>query len=272
MKTSTKIRNLPNLVVTILLLSFSFNGSVFANEEESNGNELFKLFKEYITQIKAKEIKGAELESAKAFIEVASLVIGRNKNYGNNPSETIRLVQEAADMNIGCAQYALSTFYGGVKLKNPNTDEEVDYFKKNKEEELKWLKKAAHSECGQAHRALGIKYREGLIVTANYKESAYWFKEAALRGYADAMLITSINYVTGNGFKKDKVLSLAWITLCLKHVENDPELLAEAKKLKSELEEELKKHSVAKAQNESAKIDKKIFQHMKQISKSGARK
>jgi hypothetical protein len=262
-----KKRGLLDIVGNIFFLTLLIVNVTFANGEFATKSDAFLMFKEEVAKLKTKKKRGADLESSEAFVQIFSMVLAKNKNFGSNPGEVIQLVREAADMNIGCAQFALSTFYQGLKFKNPNTGEEEIYLEQDKDEEFKWLKKAAASECSEAHKSLGVKYHEGKIVPANYKKSAYWTREAALRGHGDSMLLTSINYEMGKGLKKDLVLSLSWATLSLKYIQNDHKLATSAKEIKSELEQKLKMPSIIIAQREAEDLDKKIQFYLKRLSK-----
>lgn len=104
------------------------------------------------------------------------------------------------------AQYELSCCY----------DSSAYGVERNKEEELKWLLKAANQDHAEAQYVLGLiyKYNDSKTVKEkNPKEAVRWFRAAAQNGYPEAQCSLAECYETGyGGLPQNMTEAFLWYT------------------------------------------------------------
>ena len=88
----------------------------------------------------------------------------------------------------------------------------------DKQEALKWYKRAAEGGQPDAENELGVHYQDGDGVEQSYVQAAYWFRKAAehvpnLGGAGQGRNNLGILYEQGNGVPKDYVEAYMWFSL-----------------------------------------------------------
>lgn len=82
--------------------------------------------------------------------------------------------------------------------------------RKNNEEGMLWLRKAADNGDAEAQAHLGELYFEGKLLPKDEKMSADWFLKSALQGYSEAQYIVGGLYNLGIGVTQDDLKSYEW--------------------------------------------------------------
>jgi TPR repeat protein len=75
------------------------------------------------------------------------------------------------------------------------------------------LRKRAEAGDPKAQNDLGVAYRVGDGVLRNKQEAVRWYRKAALQAYPDGLFNLGISYYNGDGVATDEVLSYAWLQL-----------------------------------------------------------
>src|SRR6266852_2536207 len=88
----------------------------------------------------------------------------------------------------------------------------------DKQEALKWYRRAAEGDQPDAENELGVRYQDGDSVEQSYVEAAYWFRKAAehvpnLGGAGQGRNNLGLLYADGNGVPKDYVNAYMWFSL-----------------------------------------------------------
>lgn len=80
----------------------------------------------------------------------------------------------------------------------------------NKEEAVKWFRKAAEQGNAEAQYHLGECYYDGEGVEQDIEEAVEWYREAAEQGYAPAQYMLGLCYYDGEGTGKDEEEAVKW--------------------------------------------------------------
>jgi len=80
----------------------------------------------------------------------------------------------------------------------------------DREEALKWIRKAATHGHARAQDILGSTYRRGDGVAQDYEEAVNWYRKAAEQGYARAQNNLAVFYANGFGLPKDFKEAAKW--------------------------------------------------------------
>ena len=88
----------------------------------------------------------------------------------------------------------------------------------DKQEALKWYKRAAEGDLPDAENELGVRYLDGDGVEQNYVQAAHWFRKAAehvpdLGGAGQGRNNLGNLYEEGHGVPKDCVQAYMWFSL-----------------------------------------------------------
>ena len=150
--------------------------------------------------------------------------------------------QKAAKQGYAKAQFQLALMY-----------EDGEGVGENKELAVYWCRKAAEQEYADAQVKLGSMYMIGYWVDKDFKEAISWYKKAADRGNALGQLSVGYMYARGNGVLKNEIEGLAWYYLARSNGER--KLTVD---LISNLERELGKNGVFKAQQREKEIENRI--------------
>ena len=100
----------------------------------------------------------------------------------------------------------------------------------------------------------GVLYNDGLGTPKNFKKAFYWFKQAASRGHALAMVRLVLAYQNGQGTSKDETKALEWLQKAV-NLNNPEAQVLMAKKImqgsdkKTELDKGIKLLKSAAKQN-----------------------
>lgn len=129
---------------------------------------------------------------------ICSLVVldGAAAQTGNVDEKEMRLWADRGDPD---AQFEL-----GLRLV---TGEGV---KKNEQEGVAFIRKAADQNHLRAQHVLGSLYEEGLGVEVDLPKAVEWYRKAANYGFAMAQHSLGILYDTGKGVEKDPKESAQW--------------------------------------------------------------
>ena len=82
----------------------------------------------------------------------------------------------------------------------------------NKQEAIKWYRKASLYGLGEAQMRLGHLYLNGAGSGRNLPAGIYWLERAANQKYGYAQYTLGILYMGGQGLAKDYVQAYAWLT------------------------------------------------------------
>ena len=151
-------------------------------------------------------------------------------------------LQAKAEQGDAAAQYELGECYMyalGVKL--------------DRQEAVKWCRKAAEQGYAPAQDRLGHWYGLGEGVEMDEVESYKWYRKAAEQGYAPAQYELGKCYWCGAGVEKDLIQAARW--LC-KALEQDDDI--ESWYIPDEIKEELRQAAEkgdAEAQAELRKLE-----------------
>ena len=88
----------------------------------------------------------------------------------------------------------------------------------DKQEAIKWYRRAAKGDLPDAENELGVRYQDGDGVEQNYVQAAHWFRKAAehvpnLGGAGQGRNNLGNLYAEGNGAPKDYVQAYMWFSL-----------------------------------------------------------
>ena len=130
------------------------------------------------------------------------------KRANNEPIESERCMWRAAENGVPEAQFWL-----GVTC-----EQNLWLGVTDKQEALKWYKRAAEGDQPDAENELGVHYEDGDGVAQNYIQAAYWFRKAAehvpnLGGAGQGRNNLGNLYVEGLGVPKDYVQAYMWLSL-----------------------------------------------------------
>jgi TPR repeat protein len=175
----------------------------------------------------------------KKLIVLLSLVCACFIAWGAEPD--IGQLRKKAEAGDAEAQYNLAGMYAkgwGV----PQDDKEA----------VKWLRLAADQGGSDAQFGLGMSYAYGNGVPRDDKEAVKWLRKAADQGYALAQSSLGVMYCYGKGVPQDYVQSYAWYNLA------GANGYADAKLLKADLAKKMTPDQIARAQELSKELYKKI--------------
>jgi TPR repeat protein len=88
--------------------------------------------------------------------------------------------------------------------------------RKDKEEAVKWYRKAAEQNYTPAQSNLGCCYDSGQGVATDYVEAVKWYRKAAEQGHIEAQFNLGYCYTNGQGVAKNKVEAYAWFSMAAK--------------------------------------------------------
>ncbi len=81
----------------------------------------------------------------------------------------------------------------------------------DKDEAVKWLRKAAEKGNVRAQYNLGMMYDKGDGVPQNLKEAAGWYRKAAEKGHVQSQFNLGLMYTNGEGVPKDRQEAVKWL-------------------------------------------------------------
>jgi TPR repeat protein len=176
----------------------------------------------------------------------AQLSLGRIYSSGDGVSqdgkEAVKWYHKAADQGIARAKYELGIMYEfgeGV----PEDDTKASWWYSEAAEEYR---KAAEQGDADAQDSLGSLYANGDGVPHDYKEAVKWFRLAADQGDDDGQYNLGQMYYQGKGVPQDYVQAYVWYSL------------ADAKLAKNNTAKEMTPDQIARAQELSKELYKKI--------------
>lgn len=130
---------------------------------------------------------------------------------------TGRLATLAAVLCLAFATAGAGPAYAGF-------DEGMAYYQKGDYfRALSELKPEAEAGNPLAQVQVAGIYQYGLVGAANYAEALNWYRKAAAKANADAMLGLGVMYQLGQGVNKDKVESFKWLTLAADRMPQGPD-------------------------------------------------
>ncbi len=117
---------------------------------------------------------------------------------------------------------------------------------KDYKEAVRWYRKAAEQGDADAQDSLGSLYANGDGVPHDYKEAVKWFRLAADQGDDDGLYNLGQTYYQGKAVPQDYVQAYGWYSL------------ADAKLAKNNTAKEMTPDQIARAQELSKELYKKI--------------
>jgi len=160
------------------------------------------------------------------------------------PSSTIYAVLLALVIGVGCGKKEAPT----PKEKPLSQDDK---------EVAEWFRKAAEQGNPRTSNPLGVKYRDAVGVSQDDKETAEWLRKFAEQGYAEAQASLGALYDKGQGVPEDAAIAYAWYNIAAANGH------AIAKKNIGLIAKQMTKEQIAKAQELSKKLLKKIEANLK---------
>jgi TPR repeat protein len=158
------------------------------------------------------------------------------KRANQDSMESERCMLRAAEQGVAEAQFWLGVAF----------EQHLWFGVTDKQEALKWYKRAAEGDEPDAENELGVRYRDGDGVEKNYVQAAYWFRKAAehvpdLGGAGQGRNNLGLLYADGQGVPKDYVQAYMWFSLAgndwnidwIQH-EMTPEQISKAQKWASD--------------------------------------
>lgn len=82
--------------------------------------------------------------------------------------------------------------------------------RKNEEEGVTWVRRAAEQDHLRAQHVLGSLYEEGVGVSQDLKKAQEWYRKAADLGFALAQFAVGLSYDLGRGVEVDKKEAAEW--------------------------------------------------------------
>ena len=151
-------------------------------------------------------------------------------------------LQAKAEQGDAAAQYELGEcyMYGGVKL--------------DRQEAVKWCRKAAEQGYAPAQYMLGHWYGLGEGVEMDEVESHKWYRKAAEQGYAPAQYELGKCYWCGEGVEKDLIQAARWLCKALEQDDDNDSFLYILDEIKEELRQAAEKGD-AEAQAELRRLE-----------------
>jgi TPR repeat protein len=119
-------------------------------------------------------------------------------------------------------------------------------------EAIKWCRKAADRGDARAQYNLGFMYDDGKGMPQDDKEAVKWYRKAADQGHAKAQFNLGCMYDAGEGVPEDYVQSYAWFNLAVANG------IADAKQVKDDIAKKMTPEQIARAQELSTELHKKI--------------
>ena len=137
----------------------------------------------------------------------------------------------ADDFNDGVSAYksgnyqqALSLFEAGAKKDDPKSTYALGLLYKNgvivrKDigRGLNLIMKSANQGFARAQNYLGVTYYDGNEVEQDYKEAFDWYGKAAVQGYPDAEYNLAVMYGLGKGTRQDFSETIKWLRKAAMH-------------------------------------------------------
>lgn len=124
----------------------------------------------------------------------------------------------------GHYQQALSLFESGAKKDDPKSTYALGLLYKNGvivrkdiERGLNLIMKSANQGFARAQNYLGVTYYEGNDVAQDYKEAFDWYGKAAVQGYPDAEYNLAVMYGLGKGTRQDFAETIKWLRKAAMH-------------------------------------------------------
>lgn len=81
----------------------------------------------------------------------------------------------------------------------------------NRQETVKWLRKAAEHGHVQAAYSLAVMYDKGDGIPQNQQEAVKWYRVAAERGHALSQFNLGLMYTNGEGVEKNHDAAVKWL-------------------------------------------------------------
>ena len=133
-------------------------------------------------------------------------VCGKRPNLDGIEFE--RCMWRAAEKNVPEAQFWLGVAF----------EQNLWFGVTDKQEALKWYKRAAEGGQPDAENELGVRYQDGDGVEQSYVQAAYWFRKAAehvpnLGGAGQGRNNLGNLYEEGYGVPKDYIQAYVWFSL-----------------------------------------------------------
>ena len=145
------------------------------------------------------------------------------------------------------AQYSLANYYErGVGVA------------KDKNEAVKWYRKAADQGYAQAQYQLGDYYFNGIGVAKDKNEAVKWWRKAAVQGFDSAQTMLGVCYANGEGVAKDEVEAYAYYNLS--------DLRSESRLSRGILEKKLSSEAVLRGQQRTIELQKEILANEAKIA------
>jgi TPR repeat protein/serine/threonine protein kinase len=165
----------------------------------------------------------------------------RNEIINSLPDESNSTESATTSSEQNAEDLAISYFNRGVEFANcdgvpQNREEAVKWYRKaaemgnlsamnnlgagyedghgvpkDIEESIKWYRKAAELGLALSQRNLAYAYLSGEGVSKNIETAIGWYKKAAMQGDADAQYVLGLAYTGGDGIAEDLVESAKWI-------------------------------------------------------------
>ena len=237
----------------VVLLSFGFFENI-AIADDAKAIELFKKSFEDLAKAKTKKDK----LSAKAMISLSSLLAYLPMPaHEADAKQIFELIKKGSDLEISCAQFALSQLYwNGYK----SFDKGSEIVEINKELSTKLLEKSANNGCSDAQYGLAISYQYGQGLIENDRLAARWMEKAALSGKAEAMVQFAIRLMKGQGIKKSKSTALSWLIVADFNSSqiSSNEVKESIGKFKAHLKEDLSQNEIENSQQKAKQLQKQI--------------
>jgi uncharacterized protein len=124
---------------------------------------------------------------------------------------------------------------------------------------LESVQKKAEAGDASAQFNLGLRYAQGRGVPQDEKEALKWYRKGADQGNARAQTNLGVMYAIGAGVPKDYIQAYAWCNLAASSGNE------KAKKGRDNLEDEMTPEQIAKAQELSNELLKKIEANQKKL-------
>ena len=109
----------------------------------------------------------------------------------------------------------ISACYGAMTPKAENNKGDIYYYgqgvPKNYQKADYWFRKAAVQGYAPAENNMGLAYYTGQGVPKNYQKGAYWFRKAVRQGNAKAEFNIGVAYYHGHGVPQNYQKGVYWL-------------------------------------------------------------
>jgi len=104
----------------------------------------------------------------------------------------------------------LATSYASYSQTDVETDANVQTLESEYQKELdRWMLQAYEGDR-DAQFKVGVLFTNDQFKSADFEQSAYWYKQAARQGHALAQYNLGHQYLTGNGVKRSETEAMKW--------------------------------------------------------------